>query len=226
MLAALPLIAAALGIGYLGGPLFYALVALAGLIMAHEWLRLTLGPTPSGRKEPLAAALGLAFILLVALASGWLRGGGADGRALMIWLLLVVWATDSGAFFVGRALKGPRLWPRLSPKKTWAGALGGLGVAALVSIAMGHGVAAAGWTLGVPSNGALAVAGLLVGLLTEIGDLVESAAKRRYGVKDTGRLIPGHGGLLDRLDGFSISVLGLALATLLGVSECLWMIRG
>lgn len=222
VLAALPLAAAALGLAYLGGPAFYALVAAGGAIMTHEWLRLTLGPTPSGRREPMLAAAGLAAITLSVLATAWVRGGSPDGRALMLWLLFVVWATDSGAFFVGRALKGPRLWPRISPKKTWSGALGGLGVAALVAIAIGHGLAAAGWTDGAPSSWRLALAGVLVGMLGEAGDLLESAAKRRYGVKDSGRLIPGHGGLLDRLDGFSIAVLGLALALLIGGAELLW----
>lgn len=222
VLAAVPLGAIALGLSYLGGPAFYALVALAGAVMAYEWLRLSLGPTPSGRREPALAASGLAVILVLAVATAWMRGGPHDGRALTLWLLVVVWATDSGAFFVGRTLKGPRLWPRLSPKKTWAGALGGLGFAVLASLGMGHGVAAAGWTSGPPSFGRLALAGLVLGLLAEAGDLLESAAKRRYGVKDTGHLIPGHGGVLDRLDGFSAATLGLAVALLVAGGNVLW----
>ena len=220
MLAAVPLGLAALGLGYLGGPAFYAIVGLVAVGMAYEWLRLCFGQTPSGRKGVGPAMIGLGFIVLVALATSWLRGGLSDGRALILWLLLVVWATDSGAYFVGRTLKGPRLWPKLSPKKTWSGAIGGLLLAMMVSIGVGHGVAVAGWT-GSPSVVCLVFAGLMAGVLTQAGDLLESAAKRHHGVKDTGALIPGHGGLLDRLDGFSTAALGLALAVLGGGGEAL-----
>ena len=221
MFAAVPLGAAALGLGYLGGPAFYAITALIAFGMAYEWLRLALGATPAGRKGIGPAIIGVAVILLVALATAWLRGGMHEGRALMLWLLLVVWVTDIGAFFVGRALKGPRLWQSLSPKKTWSGALGGLGLAVMVSIGAGYGAAAAGWA--EPSSLAcLAIAGLLVGVLAEAGDLLESAAKRHYGVKDSGALIPGHGGLLDRMDGFSVAALGLAFALLVGGGELLF----
>jgi phosphatidate cytidylyltransferase len=161
-------------------------------------------------------------IVAVGLATGWLRGGPSEGRALAIWLLLVVWATDTGAFFVGRAIGGPRLWPSLSPHKTWAGAIGGLAAAVAVAVGIGHGVAAAGWTGGGAASARLALAGLLVGLLAEAGDLLESAMKRRYKVKDSGRLIPGHGGLLDRLDGYAPAALGLALAVLLGGHDSLF----
>jgi phosphatidate cytidylyltransferase len=220
--AGVPLGAAAIGLAYLGGPAFYAVVALAGAIMSWEWLRMTLGPTPSGRREPSFAVLGLAVILAATAASAWLRGGMIEGRATLIWLLLVVWATDSGAFFVGRALKGPRLAPRLSPKKTWSGAIGGLIAAALVALGVGHGASAAGWVSAPHSTPQLIVTGIVVGLFVEFGDLLESAAKRRYGVKDAGELIPGHGGLLDRLDGFLVAVIGLAAAIALGGAEVLW----
>jgi phosphatidate cytidylyltransferase len=220
--AGVPLGAAAIGLAYLGGPAFYAVVALAGAIMSWEWLRMTLGPTPSGRREPGFAVLGLAVILAATAASAWLRGGMIEGRATLIWLLLVVWATDSGAFFVGRALKGPRLAPRLSPKKTWSGAIGGLIAAALVALGVGHGASAAGWVSAPHSTPQLIVTGIVVGLFVEFGDLLESAAKRRYGVKDAGELIPGHGGLLDRLDGFLVAVIGLAAAIALGGAEVLW----
>lgn len=222
MLAAVPLGAAVLGLTYLGGPAFYASIALATALMAWEWLRMTFGPTPSGRREPGLAMLGLAVILGGAVAAAWLRGGLPEGRATTIWLLLVVWATDSGAFFVGRALKGPRLAPRLSPKKTWSGAVGGLIAAALVAVGIGHGAAAASWVTAPQSTAQLVVAGIVVGLLVELGDLVESATKRRYGVKDAGHLIPGHGGLLDRLDGFLPAAIGLAIALLIAGAGLLW----
>ena len=222
--AAVPLVAAALGLAYVGGPAFYAALALVAAGMAYEWLRLSLGPTPSGRREPLLAVIGVLAIVAVGLAAGWVRGGPSDGRALAIWLFMVVWATDTGAYFVGRAIGGPRLWARLSPNKTWAGALGGLATAAAIAIGIGHGVAVAGWTEGSAASARLAVAGLLAGLLAEAGDLLESAVKRRYMVKDSGRLIPGHGGLLDRLDGYAPAAVGLCLAVLIsGGDDLLWV---
>jgi phosphatidate cytidylyltransferase len=106
-----------------------------------------------------------------------------------------VWATDILAYFVGRRLGGPRLWPRVSPNKTWSGAAGGLagGVAGGIAVAYASGIG------GLPFVGVIALA---LSLLAQAGDLFESAVKRRFGAKDTGRLIPGHGGLMDRLDGF------------------------
>jgi phosphatidate cytidylyltransferase len=220
--AALPLAAAALAGAYLGGPVFYLLVVAIGLLMAREWLRLTVGRTPSRRRDPVSAGLGLAFLALVALATCWLRGGYEEGRASLFWLLFVVWSTDSGAYLVGRALKGPPLWPRISPKKTWSGALGGLACAVALSIGMGHAVDQAGWLAQPPALGRLAVLGLAVGLLAEAGDLLESWLKRRYGVKDTGSLIPGHGGFLDRLDSFSLAALGLGAAMAAAGAGLLW----
>jgi phosphatidate cytidylyltransferase len=121
---------------------------------------------------------------------------------LVFWLLLVTWATDIFAYFAGRSIGGPKLAPRISPNKTWAGLIGGMAGAEAVG-------ALAGWLLGIGSP-FLYVGGLL-GLLAQMGDLYESAVKRRHGVKDSGSLIPGHGGVLDRLDG----LLPVILATLL-----------
>src|SRR5215468_347717 len=112
-----------------------------------------------------------------------------DGRVAVFWLLGIVWATDIGAYAAGRALGGPRLAPRVSPNKTWAGLAGGVVGAALAGAA----VAAAG---SAPVGG-LALAGGVLAVVAQAGDLGESLAKRRFGVKDTGTLIPGHGGLLD-----------------------------
>lgn len=122
----------------------------------------------------------------------WLRVM-PDGRETVLWLMGVVWATDTGAYFAGRALGGPRLAPRLSPNKTWAGLIGGMlsaaGVAALIASFVDGAVAA------------LAFLGALLAVVAQTGDLAESALKRHAGVKDSGRLIPGHGGILDRVDG-------------------------
>ena len=145
-----------------------------------------------GRRASLAAGVPYLGLAIVALA--WLRGDSDAGRANVLFLLLVVWASDIGAYAAGRLMGGPKLAPRISPSKTWAGAVGGL----LAAMAVGAAVA---FTL----NGCMVphilpvAAG--IGVAAQLGDLLESAVKRHYGVKDSGRLIPGHGGLLDRLDG-------------------------
>jgi phosphatidate cytidylyltransferase len=108
----------------------------------------------------------------------------------VLFLVFVVWGTDIGAYLIGRLIGGPRLAPRISPGKTWSGALGGLAAAAL-----------AGAGAGYEHPFAAAVLALLLSVIAQAGDLLESALKRHFGVKDSGTLIPGHGGLLDRLDG-------------------------
>ncbi|WP_340315893.1 phosphatidate cytidylyltransferase [Rhizorhabdus argentea] len=135
---------------------------------------------------------GLLYAVVPAIALVFLREQPGQGLTLALWTLVVVWATDIGAYFAGRAIGGPKLAPALSPNKTWAGLVGGM-AAALVA---GAGIASAGdlplfcWIAGAP----LAVA-------AQMGDLFESWLKRRSGVKDSGKILPGHGGVLDRLDG-------------------------
>ncbi|MFL6844766.1 MAG: phosphatidate cytidylyltransferase [Allosphingosinicella sp.] len=121
---------------------------------------------------------------------------------LVFWLMLVTWATDIFAYFAGRSIGGPKLAPRVSPNKTWSGLIGGMAGAAVIG-------AAAAWffDLGAP----FVFLGAPMGLLAQLGDLYESRVKRRHGVKDSGSILPGHGGVLDRLDG----LLPVALATLL-----------
>jgi phosphatidate cytidylyltransferase len=118
-------------------------------------------------------------------------------------VLLVVWATDIGGYFAGRGFGGPKLWPRVSPKKTWAGAIGGL-VASL-------GVAAGFAALGLGKTVPLLLLAAALSSVSQLGDLFESAVKRAFGVKDSSQIIPGHGGLLDRLDGFVFAVVIAAL---------------
>ncbi len=123
---------------------------------------------------------------------------------LVFWLMLVTWATDIFAYFAGRSIGGPKLAPRISPNKTWAGLVGGMAGAAVVG-------ALAAWLFGISAElpGFLWLGGAM-GLLAQLGDLYESRVKRRLGVKDSGTLLPGHGGVLDRLDG----LLPVILATL------------
>lgn len=143
---------------------------------------------------PDRAAGGVVYVGLPILALVWLRYDVPGGAERVLWLLAVIWSTDVCAYFVGRAIGGPRLAPRISPGKTWAGLAGGLVGAALVGGGAAATVAGVGfWTA--------AAAALALALVAQAGDLFESFLKRRAGMKDSGHLIPGHGGLLDRVDG-------------------------
>jgi phosphatidate cytidylyltransferase len=138
------------------------------------------------------------------------------GFETAFWLLLIVWANDSAAYACGRAIGGPKLAPRLSPNKTWAGFAGGVASAALIG-------GLAGALCGTPHPLALAALSLALGVAAQLGDLAESSAKRHFGVKDASRLIPGHGGLLDRVDGLLAASLVAGAVTLgTGRSPLLW----
>jgi phosphatidate cytidylyltransferase len=136
-----------------------------------------------------------------------------SGYARIFFLLALVWASDIGAYAFGRLIGGPKLAPALSPNKTWAGALGGLGCAMLT------GVAAAALT-GAPVLPVVGVS-VVVAVAAQLGDLAESYAKRRFGVKDSSHLIPGHGGLLDRIDSLLAAALALALLMVLSGGSAL-----
>jgi phosphatidate cytidylyltransferase len=238
------LIILAVGALWVGGTVFWMLVTLAGLLMLREYGQLLGHSTheirtaqfafciPLGVIAPLAAgpsffAIGLIFGMAAAvyivsrsgaLGAGlvyfglavfaliWLRER-PDGFLLTLWALSLVWATDIGAFFAGRAIGGPKLAPAISPNKTWAGLVGGV-VAAV----------ALGWTLhlqaGLPAT--LAVFSAPLAIVSQLGDLFESAMKRRAGVKDSGTILPGHGGIFDRLDGLVASAPFAALIVVLG----------
>ncbi|MBU6419602.1 MAG: phosphatidate cytidylyltransferase [Proteobacteria bacterium] len=140
------------------------------------------------------AAAGVPYAGFAGVCMIWLRHRPDVGLEDTSFLILVIWGTDIGAYAVGRLLGGRKLAPRISPGKTWSGALGGL----VLGGACGAGLAAV--TLGAP--GYAFGAGLVLSFIAQAGDLLESAIKRKLGVKDSGRTIPGHGGLFDRLDGF------------------------
>lgn len=160
-----------------------------------------------GRRGWISA--GVTYIGLPSLAIVWLRGDEVGGRDIVLWLLLVVWASDIGAYAAGRTIGGPRLAPRLSPNKTWAGLAGAMAAAA----AAGAGTAVA---LGAADVWQVMLMSAALGGVAQGGDLLESGIKRRFGVKDTGAWIPGHGGLLDRVDGLMAASVALALIVATG----------
>lgn len=158
-------------------------------------------------QRPTDAAYGVLYIAPAALCLVWLRSTD-QGHWWMMMLFAATWAADIGAFAVGSLLKGPKLWPRFSPNKTWSGFVGGL------AAATGTGTLMAAMPAFELNLIAAAIIGLSVGLATMAGDLWESAIKRRFGVKDSGDLIPGHGGLLDRVDGLMFAVVVMAVVRL------------
>jgi phosphatidate cytidylyltransferase len=148
---------------------------------------------------------GYLYAAAAQVASVAVRLDQAQGFAALILVLLVVWASDIGGYFAGRGIGGPKLWPRVSPKKTWAGAIGGF--AASLAVAIGFSALGHGKTL------PLLVLAAALSIAAQFGDLFESAVKRRFGVKDSSHIIPGHGGIMDRLDGF---VAAIVLAAIFG----------
>jgi phosphatidate cytidylyltransferase len=164
---------------------------------------------PEAQVPPVAgwAVGGVAYAGVALLGPALLRSDPEWGLTALLFLFATVWITDIFAYFLGRAIGGPLLWPRISPKKTWSGALGGL----VGGVVAGVGVA---YASGVGRLGIVGAMGLLLSVLAQAGDLFESAVKRRFGAKDASHLIPGHGGLMDRLDGFLVAA---AAALLIGL---------
>lgn len=146
------------------------------------------------------AAAGIAYGGALAVAPIALRHDPEQGWPVLLMLFAVVWATDIAGYFAGHAIGGAKLWPRVSPKKTWAGAIAGA-IAAMIA-----GLLVAGFT-GAKVLTAIAFIALLLSICSQGGDLFESAIKRRFGAKDASHVIPGHGGLMDRLDGFVAAAL-------------------
>jgi phosphatidate cytidylyltransferase len=173
--------------------------------------------TPDLTQPAARLAAGVLYIGLAGIALISLRHDNEAGRDNVLFLFLVVWASDIGAYLAGRALGGPKLAPGISPNKTWSGAAGGLLSALLVG-----GACALAFTPGA-SLLAITVVATLLSVASMLGDLAESAMKRRFKVKDTSSLIPGHGGLLDRLDGvLAAAPVAAVLSFALGHGRPLW----
>jgi len=206
----LPVLVAAASLATAAGfalPLFVLLaLAAAGLAAAGR----------SALPGRLWLAGGMIYIGLAGMAATWLRLGTAAGRGNLLFVLAIVWASDTGAYLLGRFVGGPKLVPRISPSKTWAGMVGGVALAIAAGLVVAR-VFATGATVG-----GVAVS-IVLALASQGGDLLESVFKRRFGVKHSSRLIPGHGGLLDRLDGVLAAISIAALLVLaLGPGAELW----
>ena len=212
VLSALVLAPIALVCVWVGGAAFAVIVAAVMLGLAVEWLGLC---RRSGRgvccvppASPTSRWRAAAML--------WLRDDPVAGRANVLFLLLVVWAGDIGAYLIGRWIGGPRLAPHISPGKTWSGAVGGLLAAVAAGLVAAHVLSdAATWRV--------VVIAAALGVVAQAGDLLESFVKRRLEVKDSGHLIPGHGGLFDRLDGvLAAAPVAAMLALTLGRGVVLW----
>ena len=184
---------------WFGGIAFGLLLLVGGALLLVEWFQLVRAMGLGSGGKAAFSALGL-LLVIGAIGGLWYIRQNL-GMTAALWVFGMVWATDIGAYFAGRAFGGARLAPKISPSKTWSGLIGGM-IAALVASAT---IGDRGGIVGVPLW-----IGLFMGLLAQLGDLGESWMKRRAGVKDSGKLIPGHGGLFDRVDGL------LPVALLLG----------
>jgi phosphatidate cytidylyltransferase len=197
------LIAAALVAAFAGGNVFAYAVAAVATVMFYEWTRIVRG------WGAIWYASGFVYALLPAVSLLWIRERDAHGLELLLWVLLVTWSTDIGAYFVGRAIGRRKLAPSISPGKTIEGLIGGMAVATIVGGA---------WVLSMGLGRALLLLAPLFALAAQAGDLFESGMKRRAGVKDSGAWLPGHGGVLDRLDGLVPVAVLTALAQLSGLT--------
>jgi phosphatidate cytidylyltransferase len=189
------------GLVALSGVVLDALSASIGMILAAAAVSATIFLIARTPQERWWALAGFAYAAVLVAFPPLVREHPRLGVAGVLWMFAVVWVTDTAAYFAGRRFGGPKLWPSVSPKKTWSGFAGGLAAGTAAGVAVPLVALPLGWT---PPAGyvVIALVSALASVLAQLGDLGESAMKRRFGVKDSGRLIPGHGGVMDRLDGF------------------------
>lgn len=207
-------------VGFVAIALIALVLLLMGRIRAAVIVAVAGAPvvallTGGGVRDRLLLGCGLPYIVVPAAALLWIASA-PQGRLTLLWLLVVVWATDIGGYVVGKLIGGPRLAPRISPGKTWAGFIGATVLAA---------GAGAAFAVVAPDTALLrlALAGAGLSLVAQGGDLLESAVKRHFAVKDSGTIIPGHGGVFDRLDGLlAAAPLLAALAATSGDPGFLW----
>ena len=195
-----------------------AVVVSCGLVALEHYsvalLVLLIGPaikfSMASRKDAKnlgVSLLGVPYIGLSVIAMIWLRGDSSYGFLAILYLFVTVWTVDIFAYISGRTFGGPKFAPKISPKKTWSGFIGGVGAGALAGGLFGS-------FIGGTSPMLLGLVALLIGAISQLGDLFESAFKRHYNVKDASNLIPGHGGLFDRVDGLMFGAVVAALIAL------------
>lgn len=197
------LVALAIGTVLVGGYSFAVFVAAAATAVFYEWTRIVRGWGAGWYIS------GFVYALVAALSLLWIRDRADNGIALVMWVLVLVWAVDIGGYFAGRAIGGPKLAPAISPAKTWAGFYGGMFAAAFFAGAL---------ALFTGLHLLFVFAAPLFAVVAQAGDLFESWMKRRAGVKDSGRWLPGHGGVFDRLDGLLAVAPLTALFVVAGVA--------
>ena len=203
IISGLVMIGVALAAAFEGGDFFALLVAAVATAMFWEWWTLTRSWGPRWTVG------GFVYALLPAISLLWIRERDPRGVDLLLWVFIVTWATDIGAYFVGRAIGRTKLAPSISPGKTVEGLIGGVIAAALFGGA---------WVIYLDLSRILLILAQLFALAAQGGDLFESWIKRRVGVKDSGHWLPGHGGLLDRLDGLVPVAVLTALVQLSGLA--------
>jgi len=206
ILSALVLAPVVLYAVYLGGVWFRSLILLCLLLSIIEWIRLCRVGNVSGLERLAWLLPGVVYIAVSCASLVLVRDLSDAGQNIVFFILAAVWVADTGAYVAGSIIGGPKLAPKISPKKTWAGLLGAL---------VGAGIAGSMFLALFPEKGLLelTISGMVLGGVAQIGDLVESLAKRRFGVKDSGTLIPGHGGILDRIDGLMPASLAVGIAS-------------
>jgi phosphatidate cytidylyltransferase len=191
---------AAVVVTWFGSMPFYAFWVMAAGLVFLEWARIS-----SYRPDWLIAGAVYAGAFLAAMI---LLRDSPLGREAVLWIFALVWATDSAAYFGGRAIGGPKLWPKVSPGKTWSGSIVGAIAGVLAGLVLLS-------VLDIPLHPMHAVLGFLIVIAAQLGDLLESAIKRRFHVKDTSQLIPGHGGVMDRCDSLAAAaVVALVLGAI------------
>jgi phosphatidate cytidylyltransferase len=193
--------AAAILCVWAGGILFIGILGIAALIVAWEFWQLVVRITPSNVARLIWAVVGAVYISFAVMGLWHTRSAPFHAIYFTVWLLATVWATDVGAYAFGRLIGGPKIAPSISPSKTWAGLIGGI---LCVAVVMNLMFAWPNGQLDYTLEGLLVVGflwGAPLAILAQGGDFFESWMKRRAGVKDSGKLIPGHGGLFDRVDG-------------------------
>jgi phosphatidate cytidylyltransferase len=180
---------------YVGGYAFDAAIMVITLLMAYEWVGLIQGELHNMTRRSIIfwKLAGLVYIALPFFSLIWIRDQ-PQGMRIIYWLMALIWATDIACYFTGRAIGGWKLAPKISPNKTWSGLVGGIVAAAMVGVATVY--------ITDPLKPlALISLSTMLGIYAQIGDLLESGLKRFFGVKHSGDLLPGHGGILDRVDG-------------------------